>query len=329
MLYMDGKPLISIGKGKVITKVPNHDPKYIGSLHVKNTYLALYNQSIASTSTSPFLVRAFDMFCYKYGNASTAGNKAAVGGFEIEMTFEAEDKNNNKTQTVFGLLGGTTATTAAVSMYIGTSGKIGIRAGRTPTTAQWYGDSLFGRKVTARMIILPTTSETYAHAYSGRIIVTDADTGVTLTDETAVFGDNLAKDMMVTNQTQFYRFPFGLFFTNNNSSPLSTAYADTSFQGYFWGGKIYVNPTGLDENIPPRTVYHVFTPVQANKLFTGSGVFDGSEPLSVRPGTDGVCIETINLNEVRTNNVYNIRAYARMCPVGTNFSSHSERQYID
>ena len=327
MLYMGGKPLISIGKGNVITKVPTHDPKYIGSLHVKNTYLALYGQSIATTPTSPHLVRAFDMFCYKYGNASTATNKAAVGGFEIEMTFQPDEKTTS-IGTVFGLLGGTGSTSAGVGIYVGTSGKIGMRAGRTPSR-QWFGESLWGRKVTARLIILPTTSETYAHAYSGHLIVTDATTNEELTNETVVFGDNLAKDMMVTNQTNFYRFQFGLFYEANNSSPLSVVYNTQTFQGYFWGGKIYVNPTGLDETIPQRTVYHVFTPVQKGKLFTGSGVFSGSAPLSFVPNSDGVYRETINLNRVREDHIYNERGTGSFCPVGTNFASHSERQYID
>lgn len=333
MIYLDGNPLTSIGNS-VITDVPRHNPDIIGSLYTKECYKALNNQAITSTYRSPYMWRVFDLLCYRpSGNAASATNKAQPGGFEIEMTFKTTDVSH--VQCVCGLLGGTSSTTAGVGIFIGKdTGRIGYRAGRTPTNNKYTGESVLNRKVTARLIVLPTTSETYTHAYSGQIIVTDVNTGTKLADETTVFGESLAKDMMVTNQTNFYRFLLGLFFQPNNYTPLSVAYGTNSFIGYFYGGKIYVNPTGADTTIPTRIPIHVFTPVQKGQIFAGSGVFNwnGLTPLTIN--ADGVAIETIKMaaqsgDDCFDNGVYTSLGLRKTLPTGTNFASTSELEYID
>lgn len=327
MLYVDGKPLISIGKGNVITKVPNHDPKYIGSVYVKNTCMVRVLTGTTSNYRVPAMNRFYDLLCWKGGNASSATNKPSAGGFEIEMTFEST-KSDDNWQTIIGARGGSVSAIQRINMLISSAGQIQHGVSQIPSSNTGYGDvSLIGRKVTARQIIIPTTSETYKHAYSSRIIVTDCETNETLVDETDVFGENAGKDLMVTNGGTFYRFPWALFYRASTYTPSSQTSGANGFEGYFWGGKIYANPTGIDSTFPTRVPIHVFTPAQKGVPFDGTRTFDWGSTTPYTPQKDCVMAETVDVVSW-SSGIYNKLSGRGNLAIPAAFSSGTV-QYID
>lgn len=310
MLYQNGKPVLFMGNNSI--KYTALRSRYSGSVHIANTCLIMDNAANQSSTRADLPQRIFDLL--NYNGLNSLGGTPAAGGFEIEATFES-DKLGSGFQTICGCRVGTSGKVTRANVLIGsTAQQISIGLSNDPSTNPAYGDSLIGKKVHIRFICVPVTDQNYDHAYSGRIIVEDADTGITLTDETQVFGDNFGygNNAMFSTYTNFWCEPLTWFYRASSYNPNNIGYGDYGFEGYFWGGAIYINPTGADVNIPTRTIVVRLTP---NK--------EGHNGATV----DGVFYEAQNLSQLDLG-VYELGISGQMV-VCSQFVPYSEIKYID
>lgn len=297
--------------------------QYSGSVYVKDSCLIINNEQNTHDYRFYYLQRPFDLL--NYSNQQVLDGTPDVGGFEVEATFVTTKESG--WGTLWGCRVGTRGKITRLNILINSSQQISIGASILPSTNPTYGDSLLGRKVTARLIVLPTTSESYAHAYSARIIVTDVNTGEVLTDETGVFGDNVASDAMFSTYTSFWSEPLTWFYRASSDNPNNIGYGANGFEGYFFGAKVYVNPTGADTNIPTRVLMQNYVPVRRGQTFEPTGAFTEQEPINIEK--DGVVVELISMPAFDSR-IYNIGTrYAIPLQTTAQFQTHSQITYMD
>ena len=181
-----------------------------------------------------------------------------------------------------------------------------------------YGNSIQGKKLNVRLICVPTTSEIYDNAYSGRLIVTDVTTGEVLTDNTEIWGDDfgVGKDAMFSTVTTFYRFQPAWFSRGRYANPNSNVTTHHDFEGLFFGGAVYLNPTGADDSIQTRVPVQYLTPVKGGTVYKCK-MINGSQYMNTFDVTsDGVVVEIANINDIVNSRAVGNR-YVRMmynCP---------------
>ena len=321
MLFLGNNLVYSMGSNSIANATAK--TPYSGSVYVKDSCLIIDDYQNTRQSRSDWMQRPFDLLNYS-GN-QTLGGTPDVGGFEVEATFITTKESG--WGTLWGCRVGTSGRVTRMNILLGNDQQVSTGLSILPSTNPSYGYSLLGRKVTVRFIVLPTTSESYTHAYSGRIIVTDANTGEVLTDETDVFGDNASSDAMFSTYTTFWSEPLTWFYRASSNNPNNIGYGANGFEGYFFGAKVYVNPTGADTNIPTRVLMQNFVPVKAGEVFNGTGAFVGPIPIKIE--RDGVVVERMEMYWF-DRGVYNMGTTITPQLVNTvQFKSHSKITYID
>lgn len=322
MLYLGNNLVYSIGSSTVADapgRTENH-----GSVYVEQSCLIPYNYAIQNTTRNYFMQRTFDLL--NYSGTKSLGGEPDVGGFEMEATFRSV--KDTGWGTLWGARVATSGRVTRVNLLTGNSFQVSQGISFSPSTNPAYGDSILGRKINVRFICIPTVSETYAHAYSGRVIVKDADTNELLTDETDIFGDNFSSNALFSTYTTFWKEPLSWFYRASSYTPANIGYGTADFKGYFFGGAIYVNPLGIDQNIPARIPIHVLTPLKAGTTFVGSGVFNTSDGITRVYSGDCIIDEIINMYDFDRGS-YNYRQFVVNMQNASQFQQHSIIKYID
>lgn len=278
MLYLGRKPIYSIGRSSV--SGGSYYSRYKGSLYVKDACLVAQYYSVTSTNADASMDRVFDWLCYDGGGMR---ENPPAGGFEVEATFIPT--RSDGWCTLWGTRNGTSGKVTRANILIDSSHRISQGISFDPSDNTNYDNSILNKKVHVRLIVLPIASTTYQHAYSGRLILDDVETGQVLTDRTEVWGDNwgIGKNAMFSTVTTFYRFHSGWFSRNRYANPAQNASTGADFEGYFFGGAVYLNPTGADSNYPTRTPVQILTPCasgqvvrsQLNPSYTRTALSDG------------------------------------------------------
>ena len=289
MLFLGNNLVYSMGSNNIANVTAK--TQYSGSVYVKNSCLIINNNQNTNQSRSGWMQRPFDLLNYS-GN-QTLGGTPDVGGFEVEATFIPTKESG--WGTLWGCRIGTSGKVTRLNILIDSNQQISMGASILPSTNPSYGYSLLGRKVTVRFICVPVEPQEpdyFNHSYLGRIIVKDSS-GTTLTDETQIFGDNASLDAMFSTYTSFWSEPLTWFYRASSNNPNNIGYGANGFEGYFFGAKVYLNPTGADTNIPTRILIQNYVPVKTGQLFTGTGAFVGIEPTRVE--RDGIVVERIDM----------------------------------
>lgn len=324
MLFLGNNLVYSIGQNGIADAVAK--TKYSGSVYVKNSCLTIINALNNTEARDGWMQRPFDLLNYS-GNQALGGTPD-VGGFEVEATFISTKESG--WGTLWGCRVGTSGRVTRMNILISSGKQVSTGLSILPSANPTYGESLLNRKVTIRFIVLPTTSDEYLHAYSGRIIVKDAETDEILTDETEVFGDNAASDAMFSNYTTFWSEPLTWFYRASSNNPNSIGYGANGFEGYFFGARIYVNPLGIDTSLPTRIPVITLTPVKGGQIFNGTHTFSNRWSMPITK--DGIAFEVNDVTKWSSQGVYNKQRndYITMeMQVTQNFQSASNIVYMD
>ena len=322
MLYLGTQPVYSIGD-KALQTASFKDTRHSNSLYVANACLVARYASQTGNTRNVWMDRVYDWI--NYSNIPF-GDTPPAGGFEVEAVIEPVEASAY--YTLWGTRTGTIGKITRANILINGSGQISQGLSVLPSTNPAYDGNLFGRKIHVRLICLPTTSEDYTHAYSGRIIVEDAITGETLTDETEIFGDvnGTASNAMFSNWSTFYRFHSAWFSRNRYANPIQNTPSANDFKGYFFGGAVYINPTGADGSIPTRVPVQILTPVKAGQTYEykfGAGAYTGSTTIQ----ETGVFVEIVDIEILMSTGEIQNR-FARMMTKCQEFTD-AVLKYID
>jgi len=287
MLYMGRNPLFLMGNNYIATaKMKN---EFAGGLYVKEACLVTdYNSRTGKTRDS-HMDRVYDWL--NYNGLGTFGETPPAGGFEVEATVIPLRKDS--WCTLWGTRVGTSGKVTRANIIFSNSRTISQGLSFLPSDNAEYGGSLLGRKVTVRLICLPTYG-VYEHAYSGRVIVTDANTGELISDNTDIWGDNwgYGNNAMFSAYTTFYRFHSGWFSRNRYANPAQNTSTGQDFEGVFFGGAVYINPTGADTSIATRIPIQILQPAKAGVNCIGKM---DNQPV-VWSRRDGVMFETADID---------------------------------
>lgn len=284
MLYLGRRPLF-IGKKFITNSKMKND--WVGGLYVKDSCLVRYPLQVTSTARDRHMDRIYDWLNYR-NNA--IGGTVPSGGFEVEATFIP--LRDDGWYALWGTRVGTTGKVTRTNVLIESTGEMSQGTSCQPSGNIAQGESVIGRKITTRYICLPTTSDLYAHAYSSRLIVTDANTGEVLSDNTEIFGDNFTSDAMFSTYTNFYKFHNAWFSRNRYANPMQNASTGADFEGIFFGGAIYINPTGEDSGVITRFPVQYMTPAKKGIQIQLKMRNSSQEVVSYIPESDGVVYET-------------------------------------
>lgn len=312
MLYMGRNPLFLMGNNSIATAKMKND--FAGGLYVKEACLVTDYNSRTMQYRENHMDRVYDWL--NYNGLGTFGETPPAGGFEVEAT--VIPLRQDSWCTLWGTRVGTAGKVTRANIIFATKHMISQGLSYLPSDNAEYGNSLLGRKVNIRLICLPTTSEVYQHAYSGRIIVTDANTGELISDNTDIWGDNwgYGNNAMFSAYTTFYRFHSGWFSRNRYTNPAQNASTGQDFEGVFFGGAVYINPTGADTSIATRIPIQILQPVKAEVPCIGK-MDDHRQVLS---GADGVMFETADIDTALSTG-RPVAAFAGMMTNCVNFTN--------
>lgn len=259
MLYFGREPVVFMGNKTIASdKMKN---EWSGGLYVKDACLVTDYNTRTTPNRDSHMDRVYDWINY---SDIPYGETPPVGGFEVEATVIL--LRQDSWSTLWGTRVGTTGKVTRANIIFSNRHQISQGLSYLPSDNAEYGGSLLGRKVTVRLICLPT-HEVYEHAYSGRVIVTDANTGELISDNTDIWGDDwgFGKNAMFSNVTTFYRFHSAWFSRNRYANPASNTSTGQDFEGVFFGGAVYINPTGADTTIAERIPVQYLQPVKAGR----------------------------------------------------------------
>lgn len=313
MLFLGRQPILFMGdKTLENSKMKN---EYSGGLYVKDACLVAYSSSSTAQTRNMNMARVYDWLNYK--NVAIGGARPA-GGFEVEATIISLRDRSYGWSCLWGARLGTTGKVTRTNILISNKQQISQGISHLSEKNAEYGSSIQGKKLNVRLICVPTTSEIYDNAYSGRLIVTDVTTGEVLTDNTEIWGDDfgVGKDAMFSTVTTFYRFQPAWFSRARYANPTSNATTDHDFEGLFFGGAIYLNPTGADQSIPTRVPLHYLTPVKSGTVYQCRMKDSGYYYDTFNVQADGVVMETAYINSIISSGTVGNR-YVRMmtnCP---------------
>lgn len=319
MIYLGKTPIFSMGTSRVSDgSFGVHD-----ALYVKNACLVARYAKQSGNTRNAYMDRVYDWL--NYSNVAFGGTPPA-GGFEVETTIVPLE-NDDKWQCVWGTRNGSSGYVTRANLVIGADGRVGMGLSNDPSENIYYGEPVFGRAVHIRFLCIPTTSQDYEHAYSGRLIVQDATGGTTLSDNTLVWGDNFGtgNDAMFSAITTFYTFHSAWFSRNRYQTPSQNASTGNDFHGYFLGGAVYINPTGADTSVATRFPVQALTPVKGGTKFGPSKIFNNINKSTIT--ADGVFCETVDITDlpnVQTGEKP-LRKYAVLM---TNCANYTEAQLI-
>ena len=313
MLFLGRQPILFMGnKTLENSKMKN---EYSGGLYVKDACFVAYSSSLTAQTRNMNMARVYDWLNYK--NVAIGGTRPA-GGFEVEATIISLRDRSYGWSCLWGARLGTTGKVTRTNILIGSKQQISQGISHLSEKNAEYGSSIQGKKLNVRLICVPTTSEIYGNAYSGRLIVTDVTTGEVLTDNTEIWGDDfgVGKDAMFSTVTTFYRFQPAWFSRGRYANPTSNATTNHDFEGLFFGGAVYLNPTGADDSIQTRVPVQYLTPVKGGTVYKCK-MINGSQYMNTFDVTsDGVVVEIANINDIVNSRAVGNR-YVRMmynCP---------------
>ena len=324
MLFLGRKPILFMGnKTLENSKMVN---EYSGGVYVKDACLVGYLASLTATTRNTQMVRVYDWLNYKNVRI---GETRPAGGFEVEATFISLRPRSEGWGCLWGARLGTTGKVTRTNILISSKMQISQGISHLSETNAEYGGSILGKKVTVRLICLPTTDATMGNAYSGRLILTDANTGELLVDRTEIWGDDfgVGKDAMFSTVTTFYRFQPAWFSRARYANPNSNATTEHDFEGIFFGGAIYLNPTGADQSIPTRVPLHYLTPVKGGTVYQCRMKDSGYYYDTFNVQADGVVMETAYINSIINSGTVGNR-YVRMMTNCPNYNT-AVIKYID
>lgn len=308
MMYLGKTPVYSFGTSPVgETRVVMSGPDVSGSLYVKNACLLARASSQTGTARNVWMDRLYDWVNYENLPINSA---PPPSGFEVETTIILNKEEQPAYCAIWGLRNGSTPITRANVMF---KAKQGASQGLSvePADNIEYLFKIRGKKIHVRMICVPKYNDgPYIHNWSSRLIIEDVDKGTTLLDETETFGDNENTDVLMSNITTFYRFHSGWFARNTYANPSSNYPKGNEFDGYFFGGAVYLNPTGADTRIPTRIPIQILTPVKQGQTYTIKmpGYYSGEQ---IIPST-GVAVEIIDIETLLSSGLVEGRFFRMM-----------------
>lgn len=291
MLYLGSGHLVNFGEKSIpVARMIN---SHANSIRFVNPTLYTFSSgNVNYQYRDSRMFRFYDYLNYNNTAFNIAAETPPIGGMEIECEYEPS-LETTRWNAVFGARNGSTGYVTRINSLVTTHGCVGEGVGHLPEDNVEYGtQAILGTRVKERMIITPVLDQAekeatgYTHAWKCRVIVKNVLSNKIISDEERYWGDtwDQGNNCLTSTITTFYRFFIGLGDRVRYAKGSSNAPAGSSFVGWIWNTNVYINPLGLDTNVPERALVTQIFPTDKGmyyQVYNISQVLSGIENPSI------------------------------------------------